>query len=74
MLLNRGQNCVGFLRVADHLPPLESVQDAAGDLVFLQHHGDGLRRVYARRTLAAALRVGGQRLFELVGQPKVIDH
>lgn len=46
----------------------------AGDAVLLQHHGDGLGGVVDRVPLAATLGVGDERLFELIGETKVIHH
>jgi len=50
------------------LVPVEAVHQVAGDAVFLQHHGDGLRRVEGGIPLAAALGVGDERLLELIGE------
>ena len=61
-------------RAGRPLGPVEAVHHVAGDLVLLQHHGDGLRGVDARLALAAALGVGRQRLLQLVGQAQVIHH
>jgi hypothetical protein len=50
------------------LVPVETVHQVAGDAVFLQHHGDGLRGVEGRVPLAAALGVADERLLELIGE------
>ena len=50
------------------------MHEVARDLVLLLHHGDGLARVIGRAALTSALRVGGERLLELVGESKVVDH
>ena len=55
------------------LVPVETVHHVAGDAVFLQHHGDGLRGVEGRIPLAAALGVGDDRLLELIGESEVIS-
>ena len=55
------------------LVPVEAVHQIAGDAVFLQHHGDGLRGVEGRVPLAAALGVGDERLLELIGESEVIS-
>jgi hypothetical protein len=44
------------------------VASVAGDSVFLQHHGDGLRGVAGRIALATALGAGDERLLELIGE------
>ena len=44
--------------------PVETVHQVAGDAVFLQHHGDGLRGVEGRVALTAALRLGAALLFD----------
>ena len=54
--------------------PVETVHQIAGDAVLLQHHGDGLRGVEGWVALAAALRVGDERLLELIGEAEVIHH
>ena len=54
------------------LVPVEAVQQVAGDAVLLQHHGDGLRGVEGRISLAAALGVSDERLLELIGEAEVI--
>jgi hypothetical protein len=46
------------------LVPVEAVHQVAGDAVFLQHDGDGLRNVQGRVALAAALGVGDERLLK----------
>ena len=56
------------------LVPVEAVHHVAGDAVFLQHHGDGLRGVEGRVALSAALGVGDERLLELIGEAEVIHH
>ena len=50
------------------------MHQVAGDAVFLQHHGDGLRGVEGRVALAAALGVGDERLLELIGEAEVVHH
>jgi hypothetical protein len=50
------------------LLPFHAVHQVAGDAVFLQHHGDGLRGVEGRVPLAAALGVADERLLELIGE------
>ena len=56
------------------LVPVEAVHQVAGDAVFLQHHGDGLRGVKGRVPLAAALGVGDERRLELIGKAEIIYH
>ncbi len=70
-----GQQAEPLLRRAGRpLRPVEAVEEAAADLVLLQHHGDGLVLVERRLARAAALGVGGQRLLQLVGQAQVVHH
>ncbi len=54
--------------------PVEAVEEAAADLVLLQHQRDGLGLVERRLARAAALRVGRQRLLQLVGEAEVVHH
>ena len=61
-------------RAVHPLGPVESVHQVAGDAVFLLHHRDGLGRVKGRVALAAALRVGHERLLELIGEAEVVHH
>ena len=53
--------------------PVEPVEQAAADLVLLQHHLDRLLLVQRRLPPAAALGVGRQRPLQLVGQAEVVD-
>ncbi len=53
--------------------PVEAVEQAAADLVLLEHHGDGLVLVDRGLAGAAALGVGRQRLLQLVGEAEVVD-
>ena len=55
------------------LVPIETVHQVAGDAVFFQHHGDGLRSIEGRVALAAALGVGDERLLELIGKAEVMS-
>ena len=55
------------------LVPVETVHQVAGDAVFLQHHGDGLRGVEGRVPLAAALGVGDKRLLQLIGETEAMS-
>ncbi len=75
-VLLTGGNELQALRggAADPLVPVEAVHQVAGDVVFLQHHGDGLGGVEGRVSLAAAFGVGDQRLLELIGEAEVIHH
>ena len=43
--------------------PVETVHDAAGNVVFLLQHRNRLRGVDAGRAMAAALGISGERLF-----------
>ena len=77
------RGCAPGRRAADRQPlrrragrparPVEAVEEAAADLVLLQHHGDGLLLVDRRLSCAAALGVGRQRLLQLVREAQVID-
>ena len=53
--------------------PVEAVEQAAADLVLLEHHGDGFGLVDRGLAGAAALRVGRERLLQLVGEAEVVD-
>ena len=57
----------------DPLRPVEAVEEPAADLVLLQHHGDRFLLVDRGLARAAALRVGRERLLQLVGEPQVVD-
>ena len=56
------------------LVPVEPIHQVAGDAVFLQHQGDGLRGVKGRIALAAALGVRDERFLELIGEAEVVHH
>ena len=53
--------------------PVEAVQQPAADIVLFQHDGDGFRLVDGGAAGAAALRVGGERLLQVLGQTQVVD-
>jgi hypothetical protein len=85
VLLRARQQAEPFLRRAGRpLRPVEAPHDAvrrrvrteeaAADLVFLQHHGDRLVLIQRRAPGAAALGVGGQRSFQLLRQAEVVHH
>ena len=75
MLLSGGDQREAFGGFACRpLVPIETVHQVAGDAVFFQHHGDGLRSIEGRVALAAALGVGDERLLELIGEVEVIHH
>ena len=61
-------------RARDPRRPVEAVEQAAADLVLLQHDRDGLGLVDGGLARAAALGVGRQRLLQLVGQAEVVHH
>jgi hypothetical protein len=48
------------------------VEEAAADVVFLEHQVDGLALVEGRPARAAALGVGGEGLFELPGRTDAV--
>ncbi len=75
VLLRGGQEREALRRVCRyvHGAPVEAVEDAAADLVLLQHERDGLLLVDRRVALAAALGVRVQGLLELVGEAQVVD-
>ena len=54
--------------------PVEAVEQAAADLVLLQHRLERPLLVERRLPLGAALGVGRQRPLQLVGQPQVVDN
>ncbi len=56
-----------------HARPVEAVEQAAADLVLLQHQRDRLGLIDRRLAGAAALGVGRQRLLQLVGEAEVVD-
>ena len=53
--------------------PVEAVQQSAADVVFFLHHRNRFRLVDGGVSGAAALRIGGQRLLQVLGQPQVVD-
>jgi hypothetical protein len=71
----RGSQREPVLRRAGDPPrPVEAVEEAPAHLVLLEHEGHGLGLVDRSPPGAAALRVGGQRLLQLVGEPQVVHH
>jgi len=54
--------------------PVEAVEVVAANLVFFQHDGNGFLLVNRRPSVAAAFRVGGECLFQLVRQAEIVHH
>jgi hypothetical protein len=71
VLLGRGQQRQPLPgRPAGPGRPVEAVEDAAADLVLLQHHGDGLFLVDGRLAPAAALGVVASACFSSSARPR----
>ena len=73
VLLRGGKQRQSFCRrPGDPRGPIEPVEEAATDLVLLQHHGD--RFILVERGLpgAAALGIGRERAFQLVGEAQIV--
>jgi len=75
VFLRRCEQRQSRLRLA-HRPrrPVEAVKEPEADLILFQHHRHRLGLIHRRLALSATLGVGGQRLFELLGQPQVVHH
>ena len=74
MLLGGGQQLQPLSRAAGPRRPVEAVEDAAADLVLLDHQRNSLVLVDGRAAVAAALRVRREGLLELVRESEVVDH
>ena len=74
VLLSSRQQSQPLLRRSGRPPgPVEAVEEAAADLVLLQHHRHRFLLIDCSLPGAAALRVGGQGALEFMGQAQVID-
>ena len=74
VVLGIGQQTHSIPRIALPLRPVKTVEQAAANLILLDHHVDRLFRIDGRVSLAAALGVDGEGIAELLGQPQVIHH
>ena len=74
VLLRGWQQAQAFLRCAgDPLGPVEAMEQAAADLVLLQHHGHRFLLIERGLPGATAFGVGRQCALEFVGQAQVMD-
>ena len=75
VLLGLRQQAEALLRSTSHpLRRVEAVEEAAADLVLLEHHGDGLVLVDCGASGAAALYVSSERLLQLVCETQVVHY
>ncbi|EXI72988.1 MAG: hypothetical protein AW07_02920 [Candidatus Accumulibacter sp. SK-11] len=75
VLLRERQQAQPLLRRAGRpVRPVETVEEAAADLVLLQHHGDRFVLVQRRAPGATALGVRRQRLLQLLREAQVVHH
>jgi hypothetical protein len=70
LLRGRQQRQTLLRRARRPLRPVEAVEQPEADLVLLQHHRHGLAWSSAVLPVPPALRVGRQRLLQLVGEPR----
>ena len=75
MLLGGGQDRKAILRLAGSPKrPIEALEEAAANLVLLQHDGHSLGLIDSGLSGAAAFRIGRKRGFEFVGQSQIIHY